>query len=125
MLNKSLNMELGSLIKKVREAKGLSQKELALSCNMDQAQYSRIENGKTDPAFSAVARIAKGLGIELSDLFKDDLLRDPNSYDRSLMEKIALIDKLSEDQKKSLFTFIDLAISNKKMKDSLSNILTA
>ncbi len=116
-------MELGSLIKKVREAKGLSQKEVALACGMDQGQYSRIENGKTDPAFSAVVRIVQGLGVEMADLFKGDLLKDPNSYDRSLIEKVALIDRLTEDQKKSLFTFIDLAITNKRMKDSLSDVL--
>jgi transcriptional regulator with XRE-family HTH domain len=51
-------MHIGDKIKKVREAKGLSQKQVALSLSMDQAQYSRIENNKTDPLFSNVVKIA-------------------------------------------------------------------
>ena len=62
-------MNLGQALKKVREAKGLSQKEVALSCKMDTAQYSRIEGGKTDPSFSLVMRIAKALGVTLTELF--------------------------------------------------------
>lgn len=41
---------------------------------MDTAQYSRIEGGKTDPSFSAVVRIAKALGVELTELFRADEL---------------------------------------------------
>jgi transcriptional regulator with XRE-family HTH domain len=52
-------MQPGEASKKAREAKGLSQKEVALACKMDQEQYSRIENCKTNPSFSAVVRIAK------------------------------------------------------------------
>lgn len=73
-------MNLGQSLKKIREAKGLSQKEVPLPCKMDTGQYSRIENGKTDPSFSAVVRIAKALGVELSDLFKaDEVFKEVNS----------------------------------------------
>ena len=43
-------MGLGEQIRKVREAKELSQKQVALSINMDQSQYSKIEKRKTDPS---------------------------------------------------------------------------
>ena len=52
----------------------LSQKEVALSCKMYTAQYSRIEGGKTDPSFSGVLRIAKARGVELTELFRADEL---------------------------------------------------
>jgi hypothetical protein len=67
--------------------------------------------------------VAKALGVELSELFAQDLMRDVNSYDKSLMEKISLIDELDEDEKKSLFKIIDGLSSKKKMKDSLSKVL--
>jgi hypothetical protein len=54
---------------------------------------------------------------------RDDLLRDVNSYDKSVMEKISLIDSLDEDEKKSLFKIIDGLSSKKKMKDSLAKAL--
>jgi len=78
---------------------------------------------KTDPSVSTLAKVAKALGAQLSELFADDLLRDVNSYDKSVMEKITLIDSLDEDEKKSIFKIIDRLISKKKMKDSLAKAL--
>jgi DNA-binding XRE family transcriptional regulator len=56
-----------------------------------------LEKDKTDPSVSTLAKVAKALGTQLSDLFADDLLRDVNSYDKSMMEKISLIDSLDEE----------------------------
>ena len=117
-------MQLGASIKKAREAKGLSQKEVALACKMDQAQYSRIENGKTDPSFSAVVRIAKALGVDLSDLFRaDEVFKEVNSKNRSLMEKLSMVDNLGKDEQQAIFKMIDLAVSNKKLKDNLTKLI--
>lgn len=120
---KALEMEIGERIKKVREARGLSQKEVATMIKMDQSQYSKLEKDKTDPSVSTLAKVAKALGTQLSDLFADDLLKDVNSYDKSLMEKISLIDQLDEDEKKSIFKIIDGLSSKRKMKDSLAKAL--
>jgi transcriptional regulator with XRE-family HTH domain len=120
---KALKMEIGERIRKIREARGLSQKEVATIIKMDQSQYSKLEKDKTDPSVSTLVKVAKALGIELSELFAQDLMRDVNSYDKSLMEKISLIDELDEDEKKSLFKIIDGLSSKKKMKDSLAKVL--
>lgn len=120
---KALYMEIGERIKKLREARGLSQKEVASMIKMDQSQYSKLEKDKTDPSVSTLAKVAKALGAQLSELFADDLLRDVNSYDKSVMEKISLIDSLDEDEQKSLFKIIDGLSSKKKMKDSLAKAL--
>jgi transcriptional regulator with XRE-family HTH domain len=120
---KAFTMEIGERIKKIREARGLSQKEVANMIKMDQSQYSKLEKDKTDPSVSTLAKVAKALGAQLSELFADDLLRDVNSYDKSVMEKISLIDSLDEDEKKSLFKIIDGLSSKKKMKDSLAKAL--
>ncbi len=117
-------MNLAQALKKVREAKGLSQKEVALSCKMDTAQYSRIEGGKTDPSFSAVVRMAKALGVELTELFRaDELFKEVNSKNRTMMEKISLVDALGKEEQQAIFKMIDLAISNKKMKDNLTRLI--
>lgn len=117
-------MQIGSKIKKLREAKGLSQKQVALSLGMDQAQYSRIENSKTDPAFSNVEKIAKALGVGITDLFKaDEVFKDIDSYDKTLMEKISLIEKLEEKEKQAFYSILDALVSKKKLKDTLSNAI--
>ncbi len=119
-----LSMKLGEALKKVREAKNLSQKELAGLLGMAQAQYSRIESGKTDPSFSAVIKIAKALGISLSELFtSDEIFKDVNAYDKTLLEKLRLIDSLDEVEKKSIYNIVDSLIAKKKLKDNLSNLV--
>lgn len=117
-------MNLGNTLKKVREAKGLSQKELAGFLEMPQPQYSRIEGGKTDPSFTTLERIAKALGISLADLFKaDDIFKDANTYDKTLMEKLRLIDELDNTEKKSLYNIIDSLIAKKRLKDNLQSLV--
>jgi transcriptional regulator with XRE-family HTH domain len=77
-------MGLGEQIRKVREAKELSQKQVALSINMDQSQYSKIEKRKTDPSYSTIDKIAKALGVDLTELFASDkIFSDVNSVDQT------------------------------------------
>ena len=122
-----INMvSLSNTLKKVREAKGLSQKEVAGLIEMAQAQYSRIESGKTDPSFSVVVKIANALGFSLSELFKaDDIFTDVNTYDKTLMEKLRFLDSLDDAEKKSIYILIDSLISKKKLKDNLTNIIAS
>ena len=118
-------MDLGAAIKKVREAKGMSQKEVALACKIDNSNYSKIEGGKTDPAFSSVIKIANALGVPLYDLFKaDEVFADVNSFDKSLMEKMALVEHLDKKEKTAFYAVLDAFLGKKKMKDALSNVLT-
>lgn len=117
-------MDLGGCIKKVREAKGLSQKEAAAACKMDQAYYSRIENNKIDPSFSVVVKIADALGVELADLFRSDkVFREVGSVDKSLIEKVALIDELDKKEKQAFFVMLDALVSKKRLKDTLNAAL--
>ena len=118
------HVNLGENIRKIREAKGLSGKEVALSSKMDPAQYSRIENNKTDPALSSLLKIAKALGVSVADLFTaDEVFKDVNSIDKTLMEKISLIDSLDKKEKQAFFTMLDALVAKKKLKDNLSSAL--
>lgn len=91
---------------------------------MDAGQYSRIENNKTDPALSSLTKIAKALGVSLADLFSaDEVFKDVNSIDKTLMEKISLIDSLDKKEKAAFFTMLDALVAKKKLKDNLSSVL--
>lgn len=120
----SIYMNIGEQIKKIRTAKNLSQKEVALALEMDQAQFSRIENGKTDPAFSTIEKVARALGVGLAELVNaDDAFTEVNSYDKSVIEKMALVDQLEEKEKSAFFSILDALVSKKRLKDSLSHAL--
>ena len=117
-------MDLGECIKKVREAKGLSQKEVALAAKIDTSNYSKIEGGKTDPAFSSVVKIAKAMKVELNELFRaDEVFNEPNSLDKSIIEKLNLIEQLDKKEKQAFYSVLDAFVGKKKLKDTLANVL--
>jgi len=117
-------MNIADRIKSIRASKNLSQKQVALEIGIDQAQYSRIESGKVEPTLSSLEKIANALGVRLNDFFSEDESFDINSYDKSLVEKLRLLDELDENEKKSLFSIIDIALTKKKLKDVLANAIS-
>jgi len=62
---------LAKRIRKFRIATGLSQEKFALTINMDRTYYSAIENGRHNISLKNIEKIANGLGVKISDLFKD------------------------------------------------------
>jgi transcriptional regulator with XRE-family HTH domain len=117
-------MDLGEQLKRMRTAKGLSQKEVLNASGLDKAQYSRIENGKTDPSFTTLEKIAKALGISLSELFATtDEIKEVNSHDKTVMEKVSLIESLNGEEKNTLYSMLDAFIGKRKLKNALSNVL--
>jgi len=48
---------------------------------------------------------------------------DINSYDKSAIDKLRLVDELDDQEKKSIFNIIDIAISRKRLKDNLMEVL--
>ena len=117
-------MDIGKNIKRIREAKKLSQKEVIAAIDMGAAQYSRIEGGKTEPSINTVERIAKALGVKLSELFaSEEDLQDINSQDATIMEKVKLIESLSDQEKQTIFNILDAFVGKKKLKDTLANVL--
>jgi transcriptional regulator with XRE-family HTH domain len=116
-------IQIADKIKKHRTTKGLSQKEIALEIGIDQAQYSRIENGKVEPTLSSLEKIADALDVSLTELFDDNIVLDINSYDKSAIDKLRLVEELEEEEKKSIFNIIDIAISRKRLKDNLIEAL--
>lgn len=120
----SNNMDISKNIKRIREAKGLSQKEVISAIGMGAAQYSRIENGKTDPSVSTLTKIAKALGVAMPELFMDkETLEDISSVDTTLMERVSLINSLSKEEQKTIFSILDAFISKRKLKSTLKNVL--
>lgn len=116
-------LNIGENIKAFRSIKKLSQKEVALTIGIDQAQYSRIESGKVEPTVSSLKKIADALGISVGDLFSDDKPVDINSFDADLIERLKLMTELDKEDLKSLCHIIDIAVNKKRLKDSLSSVL--
>lgn len=117
-------MNLAHNIKEIRKQKAISQKQIAIEVGIDQAQYSRVESGKVEPTITSLTKIAKALGVKIVDFFSDSTpLKEVHSYDKDLLERLQLLDQLDDNEKKSICSIIDIAISKKKLKDYLANAI--
>jgi transcriptional regulator with XRE-family HTH domain len=63
------NRALGHLIRKQRQAFGLSQFELGRRVGVQSSHINYIENGRRNPSLALVGRIAKALRLNRRDLF--------------------------------------------------------
>ena len=63
---------VGPRVRALREAMGLSLRELALRCGVSSAMLSQVERGETSPTLQVAARIATGLELRLSQLLRLD-----------------------------------------------------
>jgi uncharacterized radical SAM superfamily protein len=73
-----------------------------------------------------VEKVAKALGMTLSELFSsDDIFREVNSQDKTLMEKLQVLELLEDEEKNSVYHIIDGLFAKKRLKDTLSSALNS
>ena len=61
-------MKLDMRIKKLRAAKGLTQEALARNAKVSLGYIARLETGHHDPKLSTLRKLAKALGVPVSEL---------------------------------------------------------
>lgn len=100
-------MTFGQTLKKLREAKGLTQKELSDKLHVSFQTVSKWENDINEPGFSSLKDISKTLNCSIADLFQEE--NDPNyvlfkkgklkykSLDDLLFDTFMGVDKISNE----------------------------
>src|SRR3954466_1394982 len=66
------NGSIGPRVKALREAMGLSLRDLAERTSVSAPMLSQVERGETSPTLSVAGRIAGGLELSLSQLLRLD-----------------------------------------------------
>jgi transcriptional regulator with XRE-family HTH domain len=61
-------LALGNAIRTIRQAKGISQEELALRAEVDRSYVGRIERGDNNVAILTLAKLAKALGTTVAKI---------------------------------------------------------
>jgi transcriptional regulator with XRE-family HTH domain len=69
---KTIERRFGERIRELRQAKGLSQEELAFRAKVHRTYLGGIERGERNLALKNIVAIAKALDISLSELFSYD-----------------------------------------------------
>lgn len=67
----NINIQFGNIVRKIREARNLTQEEFALQCNISRAYYGRIERGEHSITLDMCKKISDALGLSLTELFED------------------------------------------------------
>ncbi len=68
----SIQSRVSRNIQRIRREKDLSQEEVAHRADIHQTYLSGVETGKRNPSILVVERIAKALGVDVSEIFKPD-----------------------------------------------------
>lgn len=71
-----VNLDLGYRLKTLREAFGLSQRELAKRAGVTNSNISMIEQGQVSPSVQSLSKILDAFPVSLSEFFSSNLLVD-------------------------------------------------
>ena len=63
---------MGKRIRKIREAKNLTQLHIEVESGVNRTDISKIENGLKNIEFLTILKIAEALGVEVYELFSPD-----------------------------------------------------
>lgn len=120
-------MNLAENIKTFREQKGLLQKEVANAVGVHPSNYSKMEKGERDVSIEVADRLAKYFGVSLDELvhMKGDVPEEVTVVDKTVSERINLIQQLEEEDKKALFRIIDSMLTKSKFKDFFNKNVAA
>jgi len=59
---------LGQAVRRLRQQRNMSTKELAEATGVERLRISTLEAGKLDPTYELLIALAEGLGVQLSTL---------------------------------------------------------
>lgn len=69
---KKLKFDFSKRLRELRTVRGLTQEQLAVKAGVSSDQISRIERGLHDPSLTMIIRLAFGLDVSVSDLFREN-----------------------------------------------------
>jgi transcriptional regulator with XRE-family HTH domain len=109
----------GKKLRECREAKELSQKELAKLLNTSYSVIGKYERDEMSPSIEAAKKIAKlidtTVGYLLSDTEQENILKDP-----LMLHRLNEINELPEDDRHCILYTIDNLLQNVKAKKAFA-----
>ena len=111
-----------SNIKKLREDKGLRQKEVANALDIGYSNYNKIENGNREISVKELQRLSEFYNITVDQVINlnDGLPKEVIIEDKQANEQLRLISELDTDDRAIIFKMIDKMLTSKKFKDFFS-----
>jgi transcriptional regulator with XRE-family HTH domain len=111
-------MNVAENIKKIREDKGLMQKEVYNEIGLKPAHYNKLEKGLVEPSLDILDKLASFYGVTI-----DELVRYSNATpkavtveDKTASEQVRLIAQLNEKDKSTVMNIIDTMLTKQKFQ---------
>ncbi len=128
-ISNSSIMEVGEKIKQIRKDKGLQQKAVALEVGLDQSNYNKVENGRREPSLEVLQKLSTILGVSIDELLNPENNKQPSIVtveDKTISEKIRLMEQLEEEDKNVLYRMLDTMLTKQKFQNFFEqNLQTA
>ena len=70
MTTPDICVRFGQRLQRARKKKGMEQIDLAVAAKLTRNYISQIENGKQEACLRTIEKLATGLGVSLSQLFR-------------------------------------------------------
>ena len=110
-------MGLADNLKRLRKKQGWSQTQLAKQIGSHLSHVNRIETGKYNPSLDVVQKLASVFDVSIDYLVSDteEDFKEVRIEDKSLLERVKLIDSLDKEDKTALIRVIDSMLTKKKI----------
>lgn len=106
---------IGERIKRIRESKGMSQKDLASKCGIIYQTIGKYERGILNPKLATIMEIANALDVEIDDILglkatrklKRDLFEHP--FDTEIMD-LRIKTTLDSENEEDYYRYVDILL---------------
>ncbi len=99
-MTKDIYLDFGKRCKELREAKGITQEQLAEFLGVEARQISRIETGKCFTTLDNLNKIAKFYNIEIEDIFNFEHFKTKNELISVITD---MLNSTSEENCRTVF----------------------
>ena len=110
-----LALGFGSRLKRLREARGLTQRQLADRVKTEAAQVTRYERAQVLPNAETLVALADTLQVDLDFLLRgqadEDALQQPPISDLPLLERFRDLQKLPKRDRDAVILLIDSVLA--------------
>lgn len=113
-------MQMGDKIQKLRKTKGWSQKHLAEMIGTSGPIIGRYERGEMTPSVEVAKKMAESFKVTL-DYLVDDTDSVADIKDKAMLQRLTDIEKLDQEDKKTIVHVIDSLLRDAKAKKAYSS----
>lgn len=110
-----MNAILGAKIRSLREAKGLTQEQVAKKMNCTRQKYARIEKGLVDISYASITAIAQILGVTT-----EEITSVVNNQEQTMFRSNG--EYIEEDKFEYINKMIDTFFAHRKLYNSVRQV---